>query len=65
MKWWKKIISRSLQSNKYGAQLSPVSTGALVGLAPQTKLQVPQIEIWNTINVYVLWLTPHCFNVAA
>jgi len=24
--------------------------GALVGLAPQTKLQAPQIETWNTIN---------------
>jgi len=24
--------------------------GALVGLAPQTQLQDPQIEIWNTIN---------------
>jgi len=24
--------------------------GALVGLAPQTNPQVPQIETWNTIN---------------
>ena len=24
--------------------------GSLVGLAPQTKLQAPQIEIWNTLN---------------
>ena len=23
---------------------------ALVGLSPQTKLQAPQIEMWNTIN---------------
>jgi len=31
----------------------PVSSlrgGALVGLAPQTKLHDPQIETWNTIN---------------
>jgi len=28
--------------------LSP--RGALVGVAPQTKLQVPQIETWSTIN---------------
>jgi len=40
-KWWKNFISRDLQSNKYGAQLSPVATGALVGLVPQTKLQFP------------------------
>jgi len=33
---------------------SPVATGGgyggLVGLAPQTKLQAPQTEIWNTLN---------------
>jgi len=32
--------------------LNPVPTprGTLVGLVPQTKLQAPQIETWNTIN---------------
>jgi len=30
---------------------SPVATmGFLLGLAPQTKLQALQIEIWNTVN---------------
>jgi len=28
----------------------PSPRGALVGLSPQTQLQTPQIEIWNTIN---------------
>ena len=33
---------RTVQSRRYGV--------ALAGLAPQTKLQAPQIEMWNTIN---------------
>jgi len=30
-----------IQSRRYG--------GTLVGLAPQTKLQAPQTEIWNSV----------------
>ena len=41
--------------------------GALVGLAPQTKLQAPKIEIWNTINQWnfcQIWLSsPACTNL--
>jgi len=48
----------SKQSRRHG--------GALVGLAPQTKLQDPQIEIWNIIKLEFLLdlnVKPPCTNV--
>jgi len=47
-----KMSCRFYRSQFTVVRRSPVATGggAMVGLAPQTKLQVPQTEIWNTLN---------------
>ena len=53
--WWhsfqgcKNFAAPLLQSHRHG--------GALVGLAPQTKCQDPQTEIWNIINHWSLCQT--------
>ena len=43
------MTTKTCKHSEYIAAV-PWPRGTLVGLAPQTKLQASQIEIWNTIN---------------
>ena len=44
----------------FGLKSVPSSWGSFVGLSPQTKLQAPQIEIWNTVNQWSFFQFLEC-----